>query len=200
MLGSARTSSIPRRKKTKSLDSPSLLSIRTLSKPPSRALPTLFPGDPLSHTESQVISSSSPSKTASRVLLTQNGSMVKHPTEFMNKSYSYRSISMSARKPTVEYMQTYDLRSLNLQSEPEFTPGDMRSIEAAKAKFKEMLVRSQDTAVLNTQRLVAGHSEFVLLSETLTSFESVENTVNSTVSSPTVRGSPLQAGSPPSRT
>lgn len=175
MLGTARTAG--RRKKTKSLDSPSMLSIRNLSKQQSRALPSVFPFDSATHTESQIIGLSSHSKPQSRMQSSHNLSSVRGTSDSMNKSYSFRSVSMSARKPTVEYHQTFDMRSLNLQSDMEQTAGDLKSVEAAKAKHKEMLVRSREVAVSYRQELVEGKREFVLLAEVLTAFESVGSTV-----------------------
>ena len=155
--------------------------MKNLTKPPS-VLPSLFSADSLSRTGSQPnmhLAIGSPSKAYTR-LSSQHVNTVRTVPDSMEKSLnSYRSMSLTARKPTVEYVQTFDARSMNAQQELdfEFTPADMKSIEAAKAKNEEMKLKSQEARVSASQGVIEGKVEFTLLAEILVAFESVAKTV-----------------------
>lgn len=145
------------------LDSAEFLSVR-------QALPSLY-SETTSRCESQ-LDLSSPSKLSVRPLA-RAGYMGERSLS------TYRSISISARKQTVESLLSYDNRSLNfgLSSEPELSPADFTSIEAARTKNQALHKRSKTVRVRVRQKLVEAHPEMGLLEELLVSFESAEASV-----------------------
>ena len=126
------------------------ISIKHLTRP--QTLPSLYGSESLKRigTQPQLhLPISSPSK-AYTSLSSQHMNSVRTVPDYLDRSLNtYRSASMTGRKPTVEYLQTYDARSMTGpgDNETEVSPADMKSIEAAKTKNKEMTVKSQDIRV-----------------------------------------------------
>lgn len=156
-----------RKPQRSSLDSSEFLSVRQ-ALPSISALPSLY-SDITSRCESQ-LDLSSPSKLS-----------VKPRGPYMGERSlsTYRSISISARKQTVESLLSYDNRSLNfgLPSDPELSPADFTSIEAARTKNKAMSKRSKGLRVSNRQKLLETKPEMALFEELLVAFESAESSV-----------------------
>ena len=152
-----------------SLDSSEFLSVRQAF-PGISALPSIY-SDATSRCESQ-LDLSSPSKLSVKPLARSN---------YMGERSlsTYRSISISARKQTVESLLSYDNRSLNfgLSSEPELSPADLTSIEAARTKNKAMNKRSKGLRVSARQKLLETKPEMALFEELLVAFESAESSV-----------------------
>lgn len=157
-----------RKPQQSSLDSSEFLSVRQ-ALPGISALPSLY-SDATSHCESQ-LDLSSPSKL----------SVKPHARGYMGERSlsTYRSISISARKQTVESLLSYDNRSLNfgLSSEPELSPADFTSIEAARTKNKAMNKRSKGLRVSDRQKMLETKPEMALFEELLVAFESAESSV-----------------------
>ena len=174
--------SAPRKKTPGVFEADDYISIKHLVRP--QTLPRLYGGETLKRAGSQPqmhLPIASPSK-AYTSLSSQHLNSVRTVPDYLDKSLNtYRSASMTGRKPTVEYMQTYDARSLPLETEPEWTPADMKSIETAKAKNKEMHMKNQEIRVISTQAVIENKPEFALLSEILVAFESVASTVLFTI-------------------
>ena len=190
----AARSSLQRKKTPGVFEAEDYISIKHLTRP--QTLPRLYDGEMLKRAGSQPhmhLPIASPSK-AYTSLSSQHMNSVRTVPDYLDKSLNtYRSASMTGRKPTVEYLQTqtYDARSLSLpiEADQEWSPADMKSIEAAKAKNKEIQSKSQETRVTPTQTLLANKPEFTLLSEILVAFESVASTVRHIPSSRSVPGS-----------
>ena len=149
----AARSSLQRKKTPGVFEAEDYISIKHLTRP--QTLPRLYDGEMLKRAGSQPhmhLPIASPSK-AYTSLSSQHMNSVRTVPDYLDKSLNtYRSASMTGRKPTVEYLQTYDARSLSLpiEADQEWSPADMKSIEAAKAKNKEIQSKSQETRVTPT--------------------------------------------------
>jgi hypothetical protein len=158
-----------RKPQQSSLDSSEFLSVRQ-ALPGISALPSLY-SDVTSRCESQ-LDLSSPSKLSVKPHA-RGGYLGERSLS------TYRSISISARKQTVESLLSYDNRSLNfgLSSEPELSPADFTSIEAARTKNKAMNKRSKGLRVSDRQKMLETKPEMALFEELLVAFESAESSV-----------------------
>lgn len=125
-----------RKQQRGSLDSLEFLSV----KPYPQVLPSLY-SEATSRLDSQ-LDLSSPSKLSMRPLA--------RPSYMGERSLStHRSISISARKPTVDYLLSFDNRSSQISPspDPDLTPADYTSIEAARTKNKAQMKHSQTVRV-----------------------------------------------------